>query len=299
MEYITKNNGYRCDVPSVVVIGKFDGVHRGHKKLVETAKKYRNLEGKRLIAVTFDGMPFEGKCITTNEERRELLEESGVDILVEYSFTKEFTETSAEDFIRDYLVDRLRAGVIVAGTDCGFGKGRKGNIALLKEKEVLYGYETVVVDKEKEGGREISSTYVREELLLGNVENAANLMGREYFIRGVVTEGNRIGRTLDFPTANLVFPREKVVPKYGVYASHIYYNGRTYKGISNIGVKPTISSHETCGVETYLFDFDEDIYGKEITVSLSEYIRGEQKFAGLAELKAQVDRDIQFVKNKA
>ena len=197
-----------------------------------------------------------------------------------------------EDFIEDVLVGRLNAKYIVVGTDCGFGHKRRGNCQLLQELAPKYGYEVEVVEKVQYKGRDISSTYVREELDKGHMEKANELLGRPYSIHGKVVHGNHIGSSiLGFPTANILPPPEKHLPKFGVYLSRVIAGKNRYWGITNIGKKPTVSGDYPAGAETFLMDFDGDLYGQVIEVQLLRFMRPEQKFEGLKELQEQIEKD--------
>lgn len=248
MEYITETTDFQIEEPAVVTIGKFDGRHRGHQKLLKQMLEVKAERGLKTAVFTFDMTPgslVEGKkqtVITTNLERRNNLERIGIDYLVEYPFTKETARMAPEDFVRDILVSRMHARVIVVGTDCSFGYKGAGNADRLEEWKAKYGYELIVIHKEQDDNRDISSTYVREELDAGNIEKANELLGEPYAIHGTVVHGNHIGGSvLGFPTANILPPPEKHLPTFGVYVSKVYVEGTYYGGVTNIGRKPTVS----------------------------------------------------------
>ena len=277
MEYITETTDFQIEEPAVVTIGKFDGRHRGHQKLLKQMLEVKAEHGLKTAVFTFDMTPgslVEGKrqtVITTNLERRNNLERIGIDYLVEYPFTKETARMAPEDFVRDILVSRMHARVIVVGTDCSFGYKGAGNADRLEEWKAKYGYELIVIHKEQDDNRDISSTYA---------------------IHGTVVHGNHIGGSvLGFPTANILPPPEKHLPVFGVYVSKVYVEGTYYGGVTNIGRKPTVSGVSPVGAETFLYGIDEDIYGKNIEVQLLSFIRPEKKFDGLEQLKAQIGRD--------
>lgn len=300
MEYITGSREFQIEVPTVVSIGKFDGRHRGHQKLLKTMLGLKAEKGYQTAVFTFQVPPAalisgcEQKMITTNYERRQNLCKIGIDYLVEYPFSNEVAHMPAEEFVEKILVTQMNAKAIVVGTDCGFGYRRAGNAQLLKKLQDVYGYELIVIEKAKDEDRVISSTYVREEMDRGNMEKANELLGEPYAIHGIVVHGNHIGGPLlGFPTANLVPPEEKYLPPFGVYVSIVAVNGRTYGGISNIGRKPTIDGVNPVGVETFIFGIDQDIYGKPMEVQLLHFVRPEQKFDGLDALKGQIERDKQ------
>lgn len=306
MKYIDNCPDFQLKESTVVTIGKFDGRHRGHQKLLGAMLELKRTCGYKTAVFTFSVAPgdlVEGKqhtVITTNLERKNNLQKIGMDYLVEYPFTREVSRMSAEEFVREILVCRMQAKAIVVGTDCGFGYKRSGNARLLGELSSVYGYQLVVIEKEKDEDREISSTYIREELDKGDIEKANELLGEPYYIHGTVVHGNHIGDPiLGFPTANLLPPPQKHLPPFGVYVAQVLIQGKMYGGVTNIGKKPTIKEkdgkeHRPVGVETFIFDYDGDLYGQEIEVGLLHFIRPERKMRGLEELKAQITRDKDF-----
>lgn len=306
MKYIDNCPDFQLNEPTVVTIGKFDGRHRGHQKLLGAMLELKRTCGYKTAVFTFSVAPgdlVEGKphtVITTNLERKNNLQKIGMDYLVEYPFTREVSRMSAEEFVREILVRRMQAKAIVVGTDCGFGYKRSGNAKLLGELSLVYGYQLVVIEKEKDEDREISSTYIREELDKGDIEKANELLGEPYYIHGTVVHGNHIGDPiLGFPTANLLPPPQKHLPPFGVYVAQVLIQGKMYGGVTNIGKKPTIKEtdgkeHRPVGVETFIFDYDGDLYGQEIEVGLLHFIRPERKMSSLEELKAQISKDKDF-----
>jgi riboflavin kinase/FMN adenylyltransferase len=267
--------------------------------MMELKQKY----GYKIAVFTFDMAPagvVSGKkqtVITTNQERRNNMEKMGVDYLVEYPFDMEVAHMTAEEFVAQILVGQMHARAIVAGTDCGFGYQRSGNAELLRKLAPKYGYETVIIEKEQDDHRDISSTYVREELDLGNIEKANELLGEPYSIHGIVVHGNHIGGPrLGFPTANILPPPEKHLPPFGVYVSRVLVRGRYYSGVTNIGRKPTVEGNAPIGVETFLLDLEGemDLYGEMIEVQLLNFERPEQKFASLDDLKARIELDKKY-----
>lgn len=304
MKYIEQCPDFQLQEETVVTIGKFDGRHRGHQKLLGAMLKMKETYGYQTAVFTFSVVPgdlVEGKrhtVITTNLERKNNLQKMGIDYLVEYPFTREVSKMSAETFVEEMLVGRMRAKAIVVGTDCGFGYRRSGNVNLLQALSGKYGYRLIVIEKEKDEDREISSTYIREELDKGEIEKANELLGEPYYIHGKVVHGNHIGEpVLGFPTANLLPPPEKHLPPFGVYVAQVWIDGKCYGGVTNIGKKPTIKGREEerpTGVETFVFDYEGDLYGQEIEVGLLHFIRPERKMGGLEELKAQITKDKDF-----
>lgn len=299
MQYITGTREFHIGEPTVVTLGKFDGLHRGHQKLLEEMTRFRK-KGFKTAVFTFETTPgtlMKGKLqtmITTNAERKANLEQAGIDYLVEYPFNQEVAHMTPEDFVEHILVGQMKAKAIVSGTDFHFGYQRSGDVSVLKELAVKYGYEMVIVEKAMDGSREISSTYIREELAEGHIEKANELLGYSYMIHGEVVHGKHLGTRLGFPTVNILPRQQKHLPAFGVYLSKVNIEGKNYNGITNIGRKPTIEGERPAGVETYLYGLDEDLYGKWIEVRLIGFIRPERKFADVEELKHQVLQDKQM-----
>ena len=288
MDYLSGLSGLYIYEETAVTLGKFYGLHRGHQKLIKRTMGYQR-QGYKSTVFTLDFGRKE--MLLTGEERREILEKKGVSYLIDCPFLPEVASMEPEDFIQSVLVDKLHAKKIVVGEDFHFGHNRKGDARLLKELEHIYEYEAEIVRKEKEGDREISSTYIREEIAKGNMEAAGRLLGYPYFVSGEVLHGRHIGSRLLVPTTNLVPTTRKLLPPNGVYISRTLVNGREYGGITNIGYKPTVGE-KFRGVETYMFDFDEDLYGCDITVQLLKFLRPEKKFDSIDLLREQMKQDI-------
>lgn len=297
MKYIEGLMDYTMDRDTAVTLGKFDGVHRGHQKLIShICEKER--QGLESAVVTIWPDP-KVKALLTKSEKKELLRKLGVSWWIDCPFLPQISHMEPEDFIREILVKRMRAKYIAVGSDFRFGYQRKGDWRLLERMQKEVGYELEVVEKETYGNREISSTYVKEALAQGNMELVNELLGYPYTVQGEVLHGRRIGRTLGMPTTNLIPSVGKLLPPNGVYASRTLMeagNSKTERpGITNIGYKPTVGEYFR-GVETYLFDFDGDLYGQEIAVQLYAFERPEQKFQSMDALKEQMHRDIEFGK---
>lgn len=301
MRVITGTREFQIEEPTAVTIGKFDGRHKGHQKLLREMLCFKERQGLKAAVFTFDMAPsgvMRGQIqtvITTNQERRNKMAKVGIDYLVEYPFDQETAHMQPEDFVSEVLVRQMHAKAVVVGTDCSFGYKGKGNVQLLKEMSKSCGFEAVIIEKEQDDHRDISSTYVREELDLGNIEKANELLGEPYAIHGVVVHGSHIGGTvLGFPTANILPPPEKHLPPFGVYVSQVLVDGRLYRGVTNIGKKPTIAGESPVGVETFIMGLEENLYGKEIEVQLLNFERPEQKFASLKELKERIEKDKEY-----
>lgn len=301
MDYIKEFESYQSEQPSAITLGKFDGLHRGHQKLIHKICEYKKEYGVTSIVFAFNMIPFFEKQgivrrgIMTNEERRERLENT-VDVLVECPFDEKVSHIPAEDFIEKVLVGIFHAKYIVVGTDFHFGYQKRGDVHMLAEYAEKYGYELTIVEKEMYGEREISSTYIKEELLKGNIEAVNEMLGYSYMIHGTVEYGKQLGRKLGFPTMNVHPSDEKLLPPKGVYMDSILIDGTWYHGIGNIGVKPTVTEEKRMLVETYLFEYNGNAYGKNVRIELHRFKRPEQKFASVDEMKEQVGHDISYAK---
>ncbi|MCL2052666.1 MAG: riboflavin biosynthesis protein RibF [Lachnospiraceae bacterium] len=303
MKIIRDLNELKDEVKIALAIGKFDGLHLGHQKLLAALLKQKE-KGFKTAVLTFAPPPevYFGKGIVKqllNENEKEaLIEAMGIDILIYFPMDKENAVIPAKDFVEDILLKKLKMGYLCAGSDLRFGAGGKGNSALIVEMAKEWGFLVEIVEKIFFGAREISSSYVREAVEGGAMGLASQLLGRPYSFSGTVKEGLRLGRTLGFPTANLSLPETKVLPPNGVYLSKVMTSAGEFKGISNIGVKPTIEGGRRPGAETYIYDFAGDLYGTEIQVFLEDFIRPEKKFASIEELKEQVNEDIRAFSRK-
>ena len=289
MQYIKGIESHNWENRTAVTLGKFDGLHRGHQKLISKIEEYGR-DGCESVVCVFD---MHRESLMTKKERRVRLE-GRVDWLVEYPFTKELREMEAEDFIREILWKRLHAAHIVIGTDFSFGYEKRGNADMLAAYAQKYGYTLDVIEKEKYQGRVISSTYIKEALSQGDVALAAELLGYPYEMSGVVEHGRQLGRTLGFPSMNIEPQPEKILPRFGVYACRVKIGGAWYPGIGNAGVKPTVTDEHKRLLEVFVFGYKGNAYGREITAQFCEFERPETKFASVEELKAHVEGDIRF-----
>ncbi|MCI8418544.1 MAG: bifunctional riboflavin kinase/FAD synthetase [Lachnospiraceae bacterium] len=288
MRYIKGNIDFWLEGPCAVSLGKFDGLHRGHQLLLSRIGQ-RQAAGMTSVIFTFD---FGGaKGLMLSQERRRMLESQGVDVLLECPFVPELSHMEPEAFVRKILKERLQAAYLAVGTDFHFGYQRRGDYHLLQQMAGECGYTVEVVEKAQYGGRDISSTFIREELEKGNIEQVNALLGYPYNVTGEVVHGRAVGRTLGTPTINLVPEERKLLPPNGVYATRTLVDGEWYEGITNIGSKPTVGGGPIRGVETYLFGVDKDLYGKEVTVFFHSFERPERRFGSLEELKGQLRQD--------
>ncbi len=298
MQIIQDTTEFYIENRTAVAIGKFDGIHRGHVKLLNCILEQQK-NGMKAAVFTFfpSAAVFFGQSkdteLTTREEKRKYFEKMGIDILIEFPLNRETAAILPEDFARRILAKQMNAAYIAAGADLSFGYKGMGDQTLLKSLSGELGYRVDIIDKVYENEREISSTYVREMVEKGDLVTAGRLLGRPYSFEGRVEQGNRIGRRMGMPTLNLYPGQDKLLPPRGVYYSRVLFEGGTYPGITNIGHKPTVSNTNTVSVETYLYDFDRDMYGKEIVTELLQFRRPERKFEDLKHLKKQMEEDIE------
>lgn len=301
MLYIANTLEFHMDTPTVVTFGKFDGLHRGHELLMDQLKKISQEEGLASVVFTFDIPPrnsVEGKesqVLTTNQEKHMIFEQCGIDYLVECPFTREAMCMEPEAFIRKVAAN-LKIRAIVVGTDFHFGYKAAGDYRLLQKLEKELGYRTIVLEKMQDEKRDISSTYVREKIAAGKIEKANSLLGYEYYVGGEVVHGNHLGTGIGFPTANLVPASNKLLPPFGVYAVRVCIGEKEYAGVANVGKKPTVGGDNPVGVETFLLNFHDNLYGTKITVHFLTFLRPERKFASLEELMGQLKKDTEATK---
>ncbi|MBR4082839.1 MAG: bifunctional riboflavin kinase/FAD synthetase [Lachnospiraceae bacterium] len=297
MEIITDLSKCELHMETAVAIGKFDGLHKGHRRLLQEIL-YKKKDGLKACVFTFDPSPAvffglaDDKELMTKEEKRKALCDMGVDVLVEYPMNVKNAAVSPYNFVKELLAEGLHVKFIAAGRDVSFGDKGSGNAQLLEECSKELGYELKLIDKVMLEGTEISSSLVRKQVEAGNMEYVTNLLGEPYTVSGEVKHGRALGRKLGMPTMNLLPPNEKLLPPLGVYYSQVSYEGNLYPAISNVGYKPTVSQEKVLGVETYLYDFDKEIYGEDISVSLLAFKRPEMRFESVKELKEQMERDI-------
>lgn len=297
MRYFRDTTEFTAGGDSAVTLGKFDGLHRGHQVLTKELFA-ASADGLRTVVFTFgthpraqmDGRPQE--LLLTNEQKKELLESQGLDVLVEYPFNDVTSHTPAEEFVSRVLAGQLQAKRIIVGTDFCFGYRRAGNVELLRQMSRDLGYELIVREKLKtKEGIDISSTYIKGLLKLGHMEQVNGLLGYPYSIKAEVVHGNHYGRTFGMPTINQLPGPEKLMPPNGVYISQTIVEGRAYKSVTNIGVKPTIEGAYPIGAETFIQEFNQDLYGKTVEVQLYSYARPEMKFSSREQLISQMHRD--------
>ncbi len=298
---------------AVVTIGTFDGVHLGHQQIIAQLKSEAARINGETVLVTFDPHPRKIvsskplQLINTLPEKIELLQQQGINNLVVVPFTADFSHQPASAYVEDFLVSRFHPHTVIIGYDHRFGKDRSGDFHLLEDYAGQHAFKLIEIPVHLVDEAAISSTKIREALLSGHIEDAKRFLGYDYFFEGLVTEGNKLGRTIGYPTANLQPQIEdKLIPGNGVYAvyAEIIDPGNTegkvpsplaphhspYKGMMNIGIRPTIGGTKRV-IEVNIFDFEGDIYGDKLRVHLKKYLRGEQKFNGLDALKEQLAKD--------
>lgn len=283
----------------VVTTGTFDGVHLGHQKIISRLKDVAREERGETVLLTFYPHPRmvlfpddnELKMLNTQAEKIALLESYGVDHLIIYPFTKEFSRLSSVEFVRDVLVNHIGTKKLVIGYNHHFGRNREGSFEHLKEYGPLYGFDVEEIPAKDIDSIEVSSTKIRKALQSGDIRTAVSYLGHEYSLSGKVVAGNKLGRTIGCPTANIVVDdRYKLIPADGVYAVRVKHQNEMYGGMLNIGNNPTIPGKGR-SIEVNIFDFDKEIYGDDATIFFEERLRDEVKFDGLEELKKQLILD--------
>lgn len=284
---------------AVVTSGTFDGLHIGHKKILARLKEISTLSNGESVVLTFWPHPRmvvsddsqDLQLLSTIDEKIALFAEMGIQHLAIIPFTRAFSELSSDEFIRQILVEKIGTKKLVIGYDHRFGRNREGSFEFLKKNASVYGFEVEEIPREDIENLAISSSRIRQSLLSGHVDEAQHLLGRPYPITGIVVKGKQLGRTIGFPTANIQLNEAyKLIPANGVYVINAIYEGIIYKGMLNIGVRPTVDGTFRT-IEANLFDFEKEIYGEDLTVELLHYLRPEQKFNGLDALIAQLKKD--------
>ena len=285
---------------AALTTGTFDGVHKGHLKIISQLNDIALKENGESVLVTFHPHPrlvlqknSSLQLLNSFEEKMELLELQGIDHVVVVQFTREFSDTPPEKYISDFLIGKLHARSIITGYDHRFGKDRKGDYKLLEALSPVYNYSVHEIPAYVLEEITISSTKIREALLSGDIDTANECLGYDYFLEGTVVKGNQIGRTIGFPTANIkVEDNHKLIPGYGIYAIEATLPGDAQKiqGMMSIGIRPTITDNRLT-IEANLFDFNEDLYGRQIRVSLKTYLRPELKFDSLDALTQKIRED--------
>ncbi len=286
----------------VVILGFFDGIHYGHKAVIQTGINFAKENGLKTALVTFKDAPFvyfgkkEPKYILSKLEKERMLENFGIDILYELDFDEKLVNLSASQYLEN-LVKNLNPRAIVTGYNHYFGYNKSGNTDYFRLMQKEYGYEYFEVNQIKSKNGVVSSTKIREALKNGDIKLANSMLGYRFFVRNEVIKGVQIGRSIGFKTANLLFPEDVMEISNGVYAVEVEIDDKKYMGIANYGSKPTVKADATKLLEVHIINFDEDIYGKIIKVSFLDKIRDEKKFNSLTQLKDQITKDIECLES--
>ncbi len=283
--------------PTVLTLGVFDGLHLGHQRIMQTVVERAEATGTVPTAMTFDPHPRAvlhpenaPPLLQTLDQRLAAFEFLGIEQAIVIRFTKDFAKQEATEFLREIIHKRLQAKEVYLGKNFEFGRNRGGNIELLKKMSAELGFYAAEVPEIRLRGQRISSSKIRHLLSDGKVNSARRMLGRPYGVEGVIIRGNQRGHTIGFPTANLK-PKNRVIPKFGVYATATLIDDGWRRSITNIGVRPTFEKDVEPSIETYIFDFDGDLYGDVLRVRFLHHIRDERKFSGIDELKAQIEKD--------
>lgn len=300
MKLHTDLKSFKAQKP-VVTIGTFDGVHLGHQKVIDRLKRIAKDRNGETVIFTFYPHPrlvtspneTNLRLLTTLKEKTELFEKFGIDHLVIYPFNKEFSDLTYKEFVKNILVDKMQTHCLVVGYDHKFGKNREGGFEYLKQCADQYNFEIEKLDALSVDEENVSSTKIRKALQSGDIPLAKQYLGYNFTLHGTVVSGIQLGRKLGFPTANIeTSDKHKIIPGYGVYAVQIIVNGKLYKGMLNIGTRPTFNNNaDNRSIEVNIFDFSENIYKQEVTLVFIDKIREEQKFDGIEMLVEQLKMD--------
>ena len=286
-----------------LAIGNFDGFHKGHQAIIRQVKDISLKKNLSSAIMSFNPHPRiffnnsnENFNIYTKEEKLIFLKEFNIDIYIDFEFNINLSQLTPEDFVKNILVDKLNITNLVVGSEFRFGKDRKGNVSILNDLSKKNNYNVHLVDSImlKDMSSKYSSSIIRKNITEGKIEDVTNSLGRQWYMKGVVIEGQKKARDINFPTANIL-PSNHILPKKGVYAVDVIFNNKTYLGISNFGLRPTVDGTKLL-LETHLFNFDKEIYGKELTVRFHTFIRPEIKFSNFKELTKQIKKDVEKAK---
>ncbi|MBR3933659.1 MAG: bifunctional riboflavin kinase/FAD synthetase [Clostridia bacterium] len=281
---------------TVVAIGKFDGVHTGHKKLLKTASELA--KGAGFVSVAFVIANDKSSGLMLPLDREQTIKNIGIDKVIVQNLTSDFMNMSDESFVKDILLKQLNCAHVVVGYNFRFAKGRSADAADLKELCAKYGIDCTIIPEvvcEISNDKSISasSSNIKQSLLNGDVKTASAILGRRYFVSGEVVQGKQLGRTINTPTANVKIAKKIVLPQNGVYSANVYVDGKKYLSVTNIGDNPTVNNDGNITVESFILDFHKDIYGKDIVIEFIDKIRDEKKFSSLEELKEQIQKDVE------
>ena len=286
-----------------LAIGNFDGFHKGHQAIIRQVKDISLKKNLSSAIMSFNPHPRtffnnsnQNFNIYTKEEKLIFLKEFNIDIYIDFEFNINLSQLTPEDFVKNILVDKLNITNLVVGSEFRFGKDRKGNVSTLNDLSKKNNYNVHLVDSImlKDMSSKYSSSIIRKKITEGKIEDVTNSLGRQWYMKGIVIEGQKKARDINFPTAN-ISPGNHILPKKGVYAVDVFFNNKTYLGISNFGLRPTVDGTKLL-LETHLFNFDQEIYGKELTVRFHTFIRPEVKFSNFKELTKQIKKDVEKAK---
>lgn len=300
MKVYTNIDDYQNVNNPVATIGTFDGVHVGHQQIIKRLKEIAKKENGEVVLLTFHPHPRlvlqpennDLKLINTLDEKIALLEKYGVDHLVLYPFTRDFSRLTSVEYVRDILVNKLKVQTLVIGYDHQFGRNREGGFEQLLEFSETYGFDVEEIPAHDIQSVNVSSTKVRGALKVGDVETVKSYLGHAFTVTGIVVEGKKVGHTIGYPTANIkVENRNKIIPAQGVYAVKVRVLGGEYNGMLNIGVNPTVVENGEQTIEVNIFEFDQDIYGAQATVEFVARLRNEEHFESLDALRLQLNKD--------
>lgn len=297
MRIIENTTEFHLENKSAVALGKFDGIHLGHRRLLERVLEQKS-RGLWTVVFTFDTSAAsffggETKELSTREEKRAVFSRLGIDVLIEFPLNRETAATEPAEFVARYLAEQMQTAYLCAGPDISFGKGGAGDYKLLSEYAGTCGYQVELIDKVRVDGEEVSSTRVRQAVRAGEMEKVSAMLGAPYCVSGKVVHGRQLGRKLGMPTANILPDARKLLPPNGVYYSRAGLGDRIYRGISNVGCKPTVSEEKIMGVETYLYDFSGEVYDRDMTVELMAFRRAERAFESVEALRWQIEADVE------
>lgn len=315
MEIFNKKD-FSVSENTIVAIGNFDGFHRGHQQLISrlineknntrfnSSNEDNNCSEIQPKSVVFSFYPhplkftknIDIKTILTLDEKIDELDEFGVDYFINYPFDNDTMNLEPEEFVKTILVEKLNIKKLIVGEGFRFGRKHSGNVEILEKLSEKYNFELIRITHENENKNKISSTTIRELVDSNNFKEIKKLLGKDYYVSGKVISGKMLGRTINFPTANIKPMDDKLLPKNGVYVTETEINGKIYRSVSNVGVNPTTDNLKEKIIETHIFEYKKDIYGKEIKVKFYEFVRPEKKFNNLQELKEQIEIDCNFAK---
>ncbi len=297
MRIIENTTEFHLENKSAVALGKFDGIHLGHRRLRERGLEQKS-QGLWTVVFTFDTSAAsffggETKELSTREEKRAVFSRLGIDVLIEFPLNRGTAATEPAEFVARYLAEQMQTAYLCAGPDISFGKGGAGDYKLLSEYAGTCGYQVELIDKVRVDGEEVSSTRVRQAVREGDMEKVSVMLGAPYCVSGKVVHGRQLGRKLGMPTANILPDVRKLLPPNGVYYSRARLGDAVYRGISNVGCKPTVSDEKIMGVETYLYDFSGEVYDRDMTVELLAFRRAERTFESVEALRRQIEADVE------